>query len=89
VEIIKIILDYKKNVRHPVIGIGFKKTRQFSISKSNTQGTYIIFVYETCTKEYSQKETVFLLISFITQQYVNKQCTCMPTELCSYCIHSS
>jgi len=74
----------------PLIGTGFKTNyRQFSISKSNAQGLTLFLCMKHVGKSAHRKKLGFYLRSFITQQYVNKQSTCMPTELCSYCIHSS
>jgi len=74
----------------PVIGIGYKKTTDsFEYPKVIHKRLVLFLCMKHVGKSTHRKKLCFYLISFITHQYVNKQCTCMPTELRSYCIHSS
>jgi len=74
----------------PVIGIGQKKKLDsFQYPKVIHNGLTLFLCMKHVRKSTHRKKLCFYLISFINQRYVNKQCTCMPTELCSYCIHSS
>jgi len=74
----------------PVIGVGLKKTTDsFEYPKVIHKGLTFFLCMKDVRKSTHRKKLCFYLISFITQQCVNKQCNCMPTELCSYCTHSS